>query len=136
MMFFLGLITGLSIAFIAFELLVKPKPSNGTKMKIQLELDATQPVNVSITATDAEGNPVDAGSITDGAMTLTNVVDDLGTLTPSDANVWVFNPGTLGATGTIDATATIGGVAHEASADITLKAGAATDIGLKFTPVA
>lgn len=104
-------------------------------MILTIELDATEPQVIGAVATDKEGNPVEGG-LENLKIEIQNPVGDFGTIEEQDGGTWVFNPGAAGASGEIRATADLDGVAHEASAVITLKPGAASDFSLKFSPVA
>lgn len=110
----------------------KPKPR--FTLKIMLNLDATQPVQILAKGYDAEKNEI---SLADTDLTVSaEGTNDKNFGEVNDAND-TFNPGEAGATGFISGSVTVDGVVYEAKTDeIELVAGGLTEIALDFAPVA
>lgn len=119
------------VGFLAGYALGRVEQKPKLELRLLITLDATQPVAISATGKDSEGNPIDI-SASELVLTATPTNDkNFGEV--NDAND-TFNPGEAGATGTITGTVTIGDAPYSASVDIELAAGGLSSIDLSFAP--
>lgn len=97
---------------------------------MSIQLDATQPVKITASGRDAEGNAISLEG-TDLTITAEATSGNFGEV--NDEND-TFNPGEAGATGVLRGSVTIEGATYEAAVEVELVPGGLAEIALDFQP--